>query len=455
MQKNILKLSLLSFIITLTSSCASTQVSTNPTSPSSPTIALWDGNSTEVWSKLQNTPPKDLRAMNPSDSTSAGWVKLAIISKRDSNNTRLLTLDLAAWRAEYPNHPGNALFPNNASLAQLATPHTPQHLAIMLPLSGPLGHQGNTVRDGFLKAYYANQTKTHTAQAISFYDTNINKNIDALYQKALADGADFIVGPLSKEEVQTLTRQNNFSMPTLALNYTDTTSSLPRNLYQFGLSPTDETQQVADKAKAAGLSHAVIITTQNEWGQRVAKSLTTRWQANGGKVQDVLYISPKTDMAAAIAGLMHVDIHINKKKTASADDRNLSLQKTKHRQDIDVVFLLTPPQTARSVVPLIKYYYIGRLPIYSTSVIYSGTASSQDTDLNNVIFCDAPSTMHGVNSNRLFAVGLDAYKVSNQLTRLTAMPNFPIYGATGALTLNSQNQIYRRLPWTTMHDGHP
>lgn len=410
--------------------------------------AFWQGNPNIIWNKLQTIPPSKLETMETTSPNQAGWIKLAIISKRDNKNPTQLSQSLTTWRTEYPNHPGNALFPDSATLPQLSTPHLPQHIAIMLPLAGPLGSQGKTVRDGILRAYYINLAKTHITQSISFYDTSQNKDTTSLYQKAVAEGADFVIGPLTKDDVQTLMRQNHFPVTTLALNYTDDTSGeLPGNFYQFGLSPHDETQQIADKAKEAGLSHAIIIATQDDRGRRIAKSLTSRWQADGGKIQDSLYISPAMNLSETIASLLHVNVASDKRKPPTAKD---------HRQDVDVIFLITPPQTARATVPLIKYYYAASIPIYATSTIYSGTAAPEkDSDLDDVVFCDTPWTVKGNHPNRLYAVGLDAYKLSTELDRLKSLPGFPLYGATGALTLNSDHKITRRLPWTTMHDGHP
>lgn len=466
MTKNILKLSLLTAAVLTLTSCESSKTimsSSNETSTTSVPVAqnkaintaFWQGNPTTVWNKVQQLPLKKLEANHSTDPTISGWTKLAIISKRNSGNTKQLIQSLTLWRTEYPNHPGNSLIPNDSTLAQLSNDQAPHHIALLLPLQGAVGQQGKMVRDGFLKAYYANRSKTNNNQTVAFYDTSSTANIADIYQKAVSEGADFIVGPLTKDHVQALAKQASFSTPILALNYTESGNGSP-NLYEFGLSPMDEAQQLADKAKEKGHAHALIITTQNDWGQRVSKALQTRWQANGGSVQDVLYISPQTNLTQAIATLLHVPAQDD--KTKKLEDHDKALLEQRRRQDFDVVFVLTPPQTARQVVPLLRFYYVNKTPIYSTSIVYSGTPSPQkDADINGVIFADIPWVLknHGKNSNRLYAVGMDAYALSNEMPRLNHLSNFPIYGATGAMTLNSQHQIYRRLPWTTMRNGQP
>ncbi len=340
-----------------------------------------------------------------------------------------------------------APIPTNNSLPP-ATDGTglPQRIAVILPLEGPLSSQGKTVRDGFLTAYYNSLVKTHVTQNISFYDSNQYKDMPSLYQKAVAEGANFVVGPLTKDNVQQIQRQGSFSVPVLALNYTD--GSLPSNFYEFGLSPSDETQQVADKARQDGHSRAVLITTQGEWGQRVSKSLTDRWRANGGSIEDVLFVAPNMDLSQAVATLMHSTVNTSKTRRAGDNDRAVLGQQ--HRHDIDVVFLLAPGKVAKQIVPLIRFYYVGTLPVYSTSVVAEGS-SPQDIDLNGVMYCNIPAAASG--STSLSAVGQDAYLLSSNLSRMLSMPGLPINGATGALTLTPDHKIYRRLSWTTINAG--
>jgi uncharacterized protein len=146
-------------------------------------------------------------------------------------------------------------------------------------------------------------------------------------------------------------------------------------------------------------------------------------------------------------------INTNSKNTAA----------TERRRDVDVIFLLAPPHYARSIVPLLNFYYASDIPIYATSAIYSGVPAPQkDADLNGVRFCDIPWLLNASDHhlsksnryNRLYAVGQDAYLIGTELARLQQLPYFPLYGSTGILTVKRNQQIYRYLPWTTMHDGH-
>jgi outer membrane PBP1 activator LpoA protein len=424
---------------------------------------LWQSNPQAVWLKLQQTPLNKLMALqNTQDRTEAGWIKLAIISKRYSVNTKELANQLIAWRAQYPDHPANTLFPGDGTLNGLSAHTPPKNIALLLPLSGKFASLGNATRSGFMTAYYQESAKTGYQQNIAFYDTN-NANLPSLYQEAVSKGAEIVIGPLTKEDVKLLSSSGNFTVPTIELNYTDQWGSLANNLYQFGLSPMDEAKQVADKAWETGHTRAIIIAPQSEWGESVAKALTSRWQSNGGTIVDSYYFGATANLSADIPKLLHINTKEDRSKTLDQTDKTtLALQR---RQDFDVVFLLAPPQTARQIVPLLKYYYIGKTPIYATSVVYSGAPQPQkDSDLNGVFFCEIPWTLNrsgyavsdsAAGSNRLVAVGRDAYFISSDLSRYAALPNFPMYGTTGAITLGPQKQFYRRLAWAQFHGGQP
>ncbi|HSW69730.1 MAG TPA: penicillin-binding protein activator [Gammaproteobacteria bacterium] len=419
---------------------------------------FWQGGTATVWNKLQHIPLTELQSASAQATQPDinGWLKLAIISKQYSTDTSRLASELMAWRSANPGHPANALFPDNGTLTRLQNSGAPAHIALLLPLQGELGTSGQAVRDGFLSAYYGSPVQRQ--QTVSFIDTTQNPNMSALYQKALSEGATSVIGPLTKENVQQLLGQSRFPVPTLALNYTDIWfGSLPANFYEFGLSPLDEAKQLAEKSWASGHKKALLIAPDDSWGQRVVKSLTANWQTLGGSVTDTFYFNSKTDLNLGIAELLHANPNNNKR------EQNIPEQQQR-RQDFDIIFLLAPPQTARQIVPLLKYYYAANVPIYATSVVYSGAPSAEDSDLNGVTFADMPWTLQNANpspiksnakSSRLYALGRDAYMLNNQFSRLSILPNFPIYGATGALTLTPQQQIYRRLAWVQMHNGRP
>ena len=65
-------------------------------------------------------------------------------------------------------------------------------MALLLPLTGRYRTTGVAVRDGFVAACLADPADVRPR--ITIYDTAAN-GVVASYQQALADGAQFVVGP--------------------------------------------------------------------------------------------------------------------------------------------------------------------------------------------------------------------------------------------------------------------
>lgn len=424
----------------------------NP-SPATAQASLWQNNTQQIWAQLQSLPVSRLQTLR-NDNTNkiqAGWIELALISKHHQLDTKNLINELSNWRANYPNHPANSLLPNDQTLNQLSTAPIPQHIVVFLPGDGKFGSAGQKIRQGLLNAYYANSA-TRGKQTIQFYDTQ-NKNIVALYQQALSQGADFIIGPLLKPQVMQLSHSSQINKPTLALNYIPDSYFLPSQFYQFGLLPEDEAGQMAQRAREAGYAEAIIIAPANAWGKRLSAAFAKKWATLGGNIQEAWYFSKPSLFNEQIARLLKVDPSADKK--LMQDKNNHSILEQQRRHDFDVIFLFAQPSEARLIVPLLKYYYANNVPIYATSAVYSGNPNpTKDVDLNGVTVCDIPWKVQAANkqADRLYAVGQDAYLLSQTLPRLLSLPAFPIYGATGALTL-SGHQIHRRLPCITVRNG--
>ena len=256
----------------------------NPTSDYQHTAFL-QGHPTTIWYKLQQTSSSRLREMltTKDDPIERGWIELTLINKRYNNSTSLHQFphELLAWQQDFPSHPGNQLLPSMDTLIQLTHITPPKHLAVLLPQSGRYAASARRIREGLLNAYYGQGSKG----LIKFYDTAHAPHLSAVYEKAIKDGANFIIGPLTKNEVSHLRDETTFKVPTIALNYSDNGTS-PANFYEFGLSPEDEINMGAERAYQQGLSQAIIIAPNNAWGTRITQSFIKKWQHLGGNIRD-------------------------------------------------------------------------------------------------------------------------------------------------------------------------
>jgi outer membrane PBP1 activator LpoA protein len=339
----------------------------------------------------------------------------------------------------------------------------PTKIALLVPIEGSLGATGQAIRNSFLSAYFYAKEQQENPPTVTVVDTS-GGNITALYQQAVAQGANFIVGPLTKMDVQTLASSGQLSVPTLALNTLDNNAGAA-NLYQFGLSPQDEAAQVAEKAFRDGHRRALVISPIGAWGQGIADAFTKRWQSLGGTIVDTYAYPAKGEYTSGIRDLLQV--------TQRKSDSSGSKAVPEHRQDADVIFLAAFPQQARQIRPLLLFYNAGDLPVYATSLIYSGVPSPMyDQDLNGIIFADMPWVLNYSQSPRLTSIhqrvtslwpssfnrsprlygfGVDAYTLATQFNDL----NSGIAGATGQLSLGQNGVINRELSWAQIRNGVP
>lgn len=349
---------------------------------------------------------------------------------------------------------------NTASSAASAMP--PKQIALLLPLSGPMGGPGRAVRDGFMASYYPAIQSGQINTKIRVYDT-MHGDIEHLYEQAILDGADCVVGPLEKEKVQRI-MSSPVPVTTIVLNYSTTPYSGTQNLYQFGLSPLDEAQQVAQYAYQRGQRSAILIAPAGSWGAGVAQAFRMQWQQLGGRVVTQFFYTPNQDLSPYIRQVLQVNDNLAAGLNPRFRDRMMARammvrQPAYRRQDADMIFMVALPPKARQINPLLKFYYAGDLPVYSISLVYSGIpAPMYDQDLNGIVFDDMPWVFNPKAAQlspfpRLYGLGMDTFTVVMKRGQWKNSPNSTIQGYTGVLSLNPGNRISRKLVWGKFVQG--
>lgn len=431
-----------------------------------PESSTRDNNRRALWLALISLPRAELNTIvieAPEHSAEKGWATLALIARKNPGNPNAMLAHLAEWDETFPKHPARTLLPRSLDAMSAYLFKRPQQIALVLPLSGPLSGPGHAVQDGFMAALRAKGRETSTT--LRLYDTHKLKAKKA-YQQAVADGADFIIGPLSKKNVAKVASLQH-PVPTLLLNNVGTRTD--DHAYQFGLSPVNEARQVAVRARQAGLSRTLIIAPSGSWGDDVLQAFSGEWQRNRGQVVDVMRFDPDNTET------LNEDIR-NLLQAVPDDERKRQLKVLAkdpkrefgplRREDFDMIFLLAYPSNARQVMPLLRYYYAGKVPVYATSSIYTGTQNTiADRDLDGIIFCDMPWVFkhpeararnwpEGFNSyTRLYALGMDSFALSTELNALMLFPALGTDNQTGALYLSQDHQISRILPFGQFNAG--
>jgi outer membrane PBP1 activator LpoA protein len=430
-----------------------------------------------IWQLLAQLPPETLdklgkSAAGPPDEFS-GWLALMRIARDSREQPIDVSARLQQWRSAYPNHRADQSILDALLARQEKVARHPSRVALLLPLTGPYQKPAAVIRDGIMAAYYNYPDEAKTTTSIRVYDTTGFDSIDEAYKQAVADGAGFVVGPLIKDNVADLGNSRRLPVPVLTLNYADR-GNTPSGFYQFGLSPEQEAQQVAERAWLDGNNRALVMTPDSPWGERVARAFSEHWQKLGGiLLKQEAYPDDKNDFSVQIQSLLELDLSKDRARKLRAVLHSDLRFEPRRRQDADYVFLAAFPRQARLIRPQLKFHYASGLPIYSTSHVFSGIRSRyKDRDMDDIEFCDTPWTLEQNPSplkrrltrlwpeqsrdySRFFALGIDAYELIPQLDYLHMFRHERFNGVTGILSLNEDRRVFRTLEWARFDKGLP
>ena len=410
----------------------------------------------------------------------SGWLELAFIRRTMLADPGELERALASWQENYPAHPANPAIVGQVREAGRLFNKRAERIALLLPLRGALREAAEAVRDGFISAWY---NSGPDRRPIRIYEAN-SLNVEQAYAQALDEGADFIVGPLEKQALTKLSARAGLSVPTLALNQVRPAPDLAGGagagilpaLMQFSLSPEDEARQVAERARADGYARALVIMPDDELGRRLHGAFRESWSASGGVILETTVYEPRTnDFGAPVEHMLNVDAsELRTRRLRQTLGRGLE-NRARRRQDADMIFMAAFPIAGRQIIPQLRFHGAGRLPVYATSHIYTGSVNpAADADMNGVVFPDLPwilapgaqippikalieRNFKAASSayQRLYAFGADAFNLIPHLARLAYEDGAEYHGATGALSMSEDGRITRKLPWGKIIDGKP
>ncbi|MWV16531.1 penicillin-binding protein activator [Pseudomonas sp. L-22-4S-12] len=420
-----------------------------------------------IWALVASLPQSQLQSSGDSDLD--GWLSLALATKSAGTpDQQLAAID--AWRQQHPQHPAAQQLPQALDKLKSLAGQPLQKVALLLPQEGQLAAVARALRDGFMAAHYQAQQAGQNPPEVLLYDSSRLASLDDFYRQAQADGAQLVIGPLEKPLVKQLSERPQLPITTLALNYSDAGREAPAQLFQFGLAAEDEAREVARRAWADGMRRAVALVPSGEWGNRVLAAFQQSWQAAGGTLIAAEHVDQPVQLAQQIADLFQLRESEARAKRLQSTLGGAIAAVPARRQDVDFIFLAATPQQAQQIKPTLAFQYAGDVPVYATSHLYAGGQNpSQYQDLEGIRFCETPWLLDANDPlrqqvdgqwpqaagslGRLYAMGVDAYRLAPRLSQLQAMPDSRVEGLSGNLSLNSAQRIERQLPWAEFHDG--
>jgi outer membrane PBP1 activator LpoA protein len=413
----------------------------------------------ELYGRLRNAAERGTAIKVPpkTEPLIAGWLELGPVAAELARNPMRASAAVATWRQRYPQHPANGSVLNAADTQIAAATAFPDQIALLLPLSGPAEPVGVAVRDGFVAAYL--EQSPNSRPHLRIYDVAA-QTVAAAYSQAISDGAGFVVGPLTKEDVAAVVPLAAGHVPVLALNFLGDAIQEPKNFYQFALLPEDEARVVARKVVADGKLQGVAIFPDGELGDRVSAAFSDELSRLGGAlVASARYETQRADFSDIIKQTLQV--------------HGVKGEPSTHRGDAAFIFIAGTPGAARQIMAHLRFYYAGDIPVYATSQSFE-PSPELNGDIDGMLFPDMPWMISSdpvttqirdsvraawptrtARRDRLYAFGFDAFRLVPVLRGASPRDEGDVAGVSGHLHIDAHNRIRRDLEWAQIKNGSP
>ena len=404
-----------------------------------------------------------------------GWLEVGQIAAAAGKSPLGAEAALDRWRARFPGHPAATIaFSEIVSPAARPTPGATAvasgSIALLLPLSGSNAATAQLIRDGFLAS--VSRQPEASRPTVRVYDTG-TLTVAAALQSAQSEGAGFVVGPLTREQVQQAAEQRPGVLPMLLLNNLASDAFPGAQLFQYGLVPEDEARQIARQLNASGQHRAMVLAPSGEWGTRVATVFAEELVRGGGRVvAQGNYDLARNDITTVITAALGVDAaRARQKRVQQVTGLSLAYE-PKPRADIDAIFIAGYQSLAlRQINPQLRFFNAGGVPTYITQ---GGLDPDErgNRDLEGMRFVDLPWMLEATGpvadtrsatesswsargrwQSRYFAFGYDAATLA--LALRSGQNTWPVPGMTGRLALTPEGRIERSLDWARIKDGAP
>lgn len=412
-----------------------------------------------IWRYMGLAPGTSVAAQSrEQQGVARGWwqLKLAMLkSHSQDERQRALTF----WREAWPEHPASMTLPRSLE-ATLSGAKPPANIGLLLPLSGPLGRAGDAVRNGVISAYLEQRELSEVA--VSFYDTEATP-LPLLYEQALNDGVEVLIGPLRKDRVAEINNLNP-QIPVLALNYLDQEDTAAPGLLQLGLAIEDESTSIVQALAAIEVDSLLVFHNFEDWSLRARRQLTALWS-------DRITVQAFTDVRTiteAVGSAMDV---------GDSNQRHEALDKLfredleflpRARQDIGAVVALVDNVEANALVPALQFHFADHLPVFACSQVVRGARRDQLMELDGFNVSELPWFLNddplfqamnepfGLTGNRfasLSALGIDALRVALMFNLLERDNTSVMLGSTGVLALHDDGRFHRDLSLGVVRSG--
>jgi outer membrane PBP1 activator LpoA protein len=314
---------------------------------------------------------------------------------------------------------------------------------------------------------------------IKVYDTT-SAPLDQLLNQAQQDGATLVVGPLLKNEVESLTKSNT-SLNVLALNEPESVQNRA-NICYFALSPEDEARDAAHHIHDQGKQAPLVLIPRSAFGDRVANAFAQEWQKIGGGVVLEQKFGSVNELRGNVNGGggialtgSPISASLPQQQAVTIGDLTIpappSDAQISSGGKVDAAYIVATPDEIAYIKPMIAM----RNGSQSGATLYASSRSAQGTvgpdfrlEMDGLQFSEIPmlagsnpalmqqalgAVRNDYSLARLYAMGADAWALANNFSQMRQVPGFELNGNTGDLTATQDCVINRKLSWLKYQQG--
>ncbi len=255
---------------------------------------------------------------------------------------------------------------------------------------------------------------------------------------AQASGVALGVGPLTRDDLKTVLAMAPSRPRLLALNQSDEGTALPPDTYSLALSVDSDAALLARTARADGARTIALVAADGPLQQRFVAAFEAEWRRGGASPPRVYHFDPNPEML----GLLR---------------REITARPT------DAVVLAVDGDYAA-----LTKSFMPPGPVYAISQIADDLPSPISHDLDGVRYVEIPwladpadptlaalprANLGNPVSERLYALGLDAFALAQMLAEPVPPTSVEINGATGHLSLTPSRSFARQGRLMEIRDG--
>jgi outer membrane PBP1 activator LpoA protein len=404
------------------------------------------------------------------------WLDLASSARRHLTDDPALARALAEWRDRHGLASDIAREAAEWIEAWRETRPMPQSISVLLPGEGPLTRAGNVVRDGMLSRWLEMPSDRRPALDFRYLDQAPDAAVSEFFD-VRDGGAEFVIGPLWREQIDPLLALPDPAVPVLLLNRPlnpDRTVRASDPIAVLALPPEEEAELAAVRALVESHERALVVAQDSDFGRRVAERFVETFELGGGRVLAQTRYTPgefdHTEVLSVLLALDESERRIERLRSLLREDFEAVPQR---RTDFDLVFLAARGGDGLQIVPQLRFLELEETPLFATSDIYPG--GDIGSDLDGVEFPIAPWSLDtGPSAERrraatardpelaasptlsvLYALGRDAMSLVPWFVAMKEDPALYLAGHVGRLRLADGIVLERDLPWARVVDGEP